>query len=138
LFRQELRRRQARQQGIGGFHWENDLAGAGDEVLTLGLGVTIDEIGGAGIYTGGYTGDGIVNQGNISQTASGGALTIYGNGSLTNSATITAASSSGTLIIQNTRFTNSGTLAVSNGEEVYIEATTFTNLPAHTLIGGPF
>ncbi len=106
--------------GYTSYLYEYDVTGAGDQVLTLGTGVTIDESGDAQIYTGSYAGDGIVDQGNISQTASGSTLTIDGSGSLTNSGTITAASSGGTLTIEPTTFTNSGTLAVSNGETVYI------------------
>ena len=52
---------------------EHDSTEAGT-VLTLGSNVTIDESGHAQIETGNDAGDGIVNQGNISQTASGGAL----------------------------------------------------------------
>ena len=101
------------------------MTGAGT-VLTLGSGVTIDESGNAEIGTGDYAGDGIVNQGNISQTASGGYLVIAGN-SFTNSGTITAASSGGILTIEPDTFTNSGTLAVSKGDAVIIEPTNFSN-----------
>jgi fibronectin-binding autotransporter adhesin len=100
---------------------EDDTTGAGT-VLTLGSNVTIDESGIAQIETGGDTGDGIVNQGNISQTASGAYLAIYGN-SFTNSGTI-AAASSGAMLVDPAAFANSGTLAVSNGGAIDIEATT--------------
>ena len=40
--------------------------------------------------------------------------------------------------VDTTTFTNSGTLAVSNGDTVTIEPTTFTNLPAYTLAGGTY
>ncbi len=105
--------------------YEHDSTGAG-AVLTLGSGVTINESGNAEIGTGNDSGDGIVNQGNISQTARGGYLVITGN-SFTNSGMITAASSSGALTIDTTTFTNSGTLTVSNGDAVDIEPTNFSN-----------
>ena len=115
---------------------ENDLTGAGT-VLTLGPGVTIDESGEALIDTGGDAGDGIVNQGKINQTASGGALDIVDN-SFTNSGTITAGSSGGALTIDTSTFTNNGAIDISNGETVTIDPTTFTNLSATTLTGGAY
>ena len=64
-------------------------------VLTLGPNVTIDESGSAYITDAGHAGDGIVDQGAINQTASGGTLIIYADFSFTNSGTITAASTGG-------------------------------------------
>jgi hypothetical protein len=92
----------------------------------------------AQIRDSGYAGDGIVNQGNIKQSGSGTSnhLYFYGN-SLTNSGTITGASSYGSLIISDTTFTNSGTIDISNGETATIDVTTFTNLPAHSSPAGP-
>ena len=116
------------------FLHEFDLTGAGT-ALTLGSKVTINESGGAQISAGSAAGDGIVDQGKINQTASGGALTIDGN-SFTNSGTITAASSGGTLTIDPTTFTNSGTLAISNGDAVTIDATHFSNTGSITLASG--
>jgi len=117
--------------------YEDDLTGAGT-VLTLGSNVTIDESGYAQIYTGGGAGDGIVDQGNIGQTASRGTLAIVGN-SFTNSGTITAASSDGALTIEPTTFSNDGAIDISNGETVTIDPTTsFTNLPSTTLTGGAY
>ena len=92
----------------------------------MGASVTIDESGTAYIETGSHAGDGIVNQGNISQTASGGYLVVAGN-SFTNSGTITAGSRDGTLTIEPDTFTNSGTLTISNGDAVGIEPTNFSN-----------
>ena len=109
------------------------MTGAGT-VLTLGSGVTIDESGDGEIQTGGYAGDGVVNQGTISQTASDSGLDIYGNGSFTNSGTITAASSGGILSIDTTKFTNPGTVAVSNGDTVQIE-TRVTGTGTDTISG---
>jgi hypothetical protein len=113
---------------------EYDQTGAG-AVLTLGSNVTIDESGYAQIADSGYTGDGIVNQGAITQSGTSSELTFYGN-SLTNSGTITGASSGGTLTIAPTTFINSGTLAISNGDAVTIEATNFSNEGSITLAGG--
>jgi hypothetical protein len=113
---------------------ENDTTGAGT-VLTLGVSVTIDEGGNAAIETGKVSGDGIVNQGAITQSGTSSYLQINGNGSLTNSGSITAASSSGALIIDSTTFTNSGTLTISNGDAVTIEAT-LSNTGSITLAGG--
>ncbi len=116
---------------------EYDPTGAGT-VLTLGSKVTINESNESGfgeIETGTHAGDGIINQGKISQTVSGGTLHIIGN-SFTNSGTITAASSGGALTIDPTTFTNSGTLAISNGEAVTIEATNFSNTGSITLASG--
>ena len=107
---------------------EDDLTGAGT-VLTLGSGVTIDESGYAYIETGDHAGDGIVNQGNISQTASGGTLVIAGN-SFTNNGTITAASSGGILTIDTTTFTNNGAIDISNGETVTINSPASTTMIA--------
>ena len=68
---------------------EDDTADTGDKVLTLGSNVTIDESGYATIETGDDYGDGIVNQGVINQSGTGGSFYIYGD-SFTNSGTITA------------------------------------------------
>jgi hypothetical protein len=101
--------------------FEDDLTGAGS-VLTLGSNVTIDVSGDAEITDSGYSGDGIVNQGKISQTARGGDLIINSN-SFTNSGTITAASSGGALTIDPTTFANKGAIDISNGETVTIKPT---------------
>ena len=76
----------AASEGLS-FLKEYDTTG-GRAVLTLGSNVTINVSGGAAIGTGG-TGNGIVNQGNIDQTGSGGILIISG-GSFANSGTIAA------------------------------------------------
>jgi hypothetical protein len=104
-------------------------------VLTLGSNVTIDVSGYGWIEDSGHAGDGIVNQGNISQQGTRRLLYIEGN-SFTNSGTITAASTGGGLIIGPTTFTNSGTLAVSNGDELAIAATNFSNTGSITLASG--
>jgi hypothetical protein len=108
-------------------------------VLTLGSGVTIDVSGNGEITDGGAFGDAIVNQGNISQTASDSNLVIESN-SFTNSGTITAASSGGSLLLGPNAVGNSGTLAISNGEAVTIELTnnfdTFSNGGVITLASG--
>jgi hypothetical protein len=122
--------------GNSSYLYENDTTGAGT-VLTLGSGVAIDESGSSEVFTGNYSGDGIVNQGAIKQSGTSSYLNIYGN-SLTNSGTITGAASDGTLTIDTATFTNSGTIDISNGETATIEPTTFTNLPAHTLTGGTY
>jgi hypothetical protein len=101
----------------------------------LGSNITIAESGDAVIETGNGSGDGIVNQGAIKQSGTGSYLQINGSGSLTNIGTITAASSSGALIIADATFANSGTLAISNGDEVVIEATV-SNTGSITLASG--
>jgi hypothetical protein len=108
--------------GYESYLYEDDLTGAGT-VLTLDSNVAADESGYAQIFAGSYSGDGIVNQGDINQSGTGSSLDISGN-SFTNSGTITAASSGGALTIDPTTFTNSGTLAISNGDAVTIDATT--------------
>ena len=122
---------------LAGALYEDDTSGAGT-VLTLGSGVAIDQTGDAYIYTGDYSSDGIVNQGAINRSGTSSYLFIYGNGCLTNTGAITAASSGGALIIDTTTFTNSGTLDVSDGDTVMIGSTTFTNLPAQTLTAGTY
>jgi hypothetical protein len=106
-------------------------------VLTLASTVTVDAQNHAVITGSGYSGDGIVNQGEIDQTGSGGYLEITPY-AFTNSGRIDAEATSGYLIIDPTTFTNSGTIDVANGGQVTIEPTTFTNLPAHTLTGGTY
>ena len=101
-----------------------DVTGAG--TLTLGSGVTIDVSGGAEIYTGGSTGDGIVNQGTISQTASGSFSSLPAS-SLTNSGTITAGSHGGTLTIEPATFTNNGAIDISDESVTIALPKTFTN-----------
>ena len=93
----------------GGFQpsFQDDTTGAGT-VLTLGSQVTIDESGLGYIADGGYASDGLVDQGNISQTE----LAAVGKNPrqfLHQQRTITAASSGGALTIEPTTFTNSGT-----------------------------
>jgi hypothetical protein len=105
--------------GVGELIEHGPGLGAGS-VLTLGSNVTINASGHASI-NGGKMGDSIVDQGNINQTASGGALNIIGD-SFTNSGTITAASSGGVLTIDTPTFSNSGTLAVSNGDAAFFYA----------------
>ena len=136
-----------------------DVSDAGNQVLTLGSGVTINIVGSAYIEAGTYSGDGIVNEGVIDVTATDGDLIITGN-AFTNTGTIndTASGTSRlsiasttftnegainvangqTLTVGGTTFTNNGTLDVSGGASVTIEPTTFTNLPAHTLTGGTY
>jgi hypothetical protein len=104
-------------------------------VLTLGSNVTVDESGDAIITDSGDAGDGIVNQGDIKQSGTKSTLDFNGN-SLTNSGTITAASSGGALTIDPTTFANSGTLAISNGDAVTIEASNFSNTGSITLASG--
>ena len=104
-------------------------------VLTLGSNVTINESGDAIITDSGDAGDGIVNQGDIKQSGTKSTLDFNGN-SLTNSGTITAASSGGALTIDPTTFANSGTLAISNGDAVTIEASNFSNTGSITLASG--
>ena len=55
---------------------EYDTAGAGNQVLTLGTSVTVDVAGLRANHSSGYSGDGIVNEGVIEQTGSGGSLII--------------------------------------------------------------
>ena len=122
--------------GYSSFLYNSDTTGAGT-VLTLGSTVTVDESGYAQIRDSGSAGDGIVNQGTISQTASGADLQNYGN-SFTNGGTITAASSGGSLAIDTTTFTNNGAIDISNGETVTIEPTNFSNASKGVISVGEF
>ena len=92
----------------------------------MGSNVTIEESGHAQINGGNEAGDGIVDRGNISQTASDSTFHIVSN-SFTNSGTITAASSGDALTIDPGTFTNNGAIDISNGETVTIEPTNFSN-----------
>jgi Cupin/FG-GAP-like repeat len=82
--------------------YEYDTTGAG-QVLTLASSVTINVAGLAIFYTGGSSGDGIVNKGLIDATTSAGLLQI-----------------------ESSAFTNSGTIDVSGGAMAAIDSTTFT------------
>ncbi len=92
---------------------ENDTAGAGDQVLTLASSVTVDVQGSAQILDSGYSGDGVVNDGAIDVTGSGG-----------------------NLYIQSTTFTNSGTIDVEDGGDATIGPTTFTTTASSVITIG--
>jgi hypothetical protein len=126
----------------GAILYENDTAGAVDQVLTLASSVTVDVTGvariggrivnrgvidqnGAGFTHLGISGPAFTNRGAIDAEAPGTLVTIH-EGTFTNSGTIIGASSYGTLTIDTTTFTNSGTIDVANRETVTIEPTTFT------------
>ena len=81
--------------------YEYDTTGAG-QVLTLASSVTINVAGLAIFYTGGSSGDGIVNKGLIDATTSAGLLQI-----------------------ESSAFTNSGTIDVSGGAMAAIELDDF-------------
>ena len=102
-----------------------DTASAGGQVLTLASSVTINVVGDAELAGSGASGDEIVNQGFISQTASGSSFYISPL-AFTNSGTIDAAAASGQLILNPATFTNNGAIDVANGESVTIEPTTFS------------
>jgi hypothetical protein len=104
------------------FLFDNDTAGAGDQVLTLASSVTVDVAGTASIGSGDSPGDGIVNKGVIDQTGRSGGLLISGN-AFTNSGTIDAKATDGYLDIDPTTFINSGKIHVANGDIVRIEPT---------------
>jgi hypothetical protein len=99
---------------------EIDLAGAGDQVLTLASTVTVEIGDSAQINGDRASGDGIVNKGVINQT--GGSPTIFGN-AFTNSGTIDAKATNGSLAIDSTTFTNRGKIHLAAGETVTIEPT---------------
>ena len=129
---------------------EYDSTGAGT-VLTLGSNVTSTRAATRRfIPANGYAGDGIVNQGNISQTASGAYLGISGN-SFTNSGTITAASSGGALLTIDPprsstpglspsrterrspssplNFSNTGSITLASGASLYLNGGTAAARP---------
>jgi hypothetical protein len=93
--------------------YESDTAGVGDQVLTLASSVTIDVAGDALMADGGNSGDGVVNQGAIDVTGVEGSLTI-----------------------ESTNFTNSGTIDVANGDTVSIEPTNFTTTASSVMTIG--
>jgi hypothetical protein len=76
--------------------YEYDMTGVGDQVLTLAATVSVDVSGYAYIQSSGYRGDGIVNDGAIDVTGSGGDFTI------------------------DARITNNGAIDVANGDSVTI------------------
>ncbi len=119
--------------------YSTDVSGAGDQVLTLGSGVTIEVQGLAQISSGGQSGDGIVNQGVINVASASSQLYIQG-GSFTNQGTINDAAGAGYgLSIYSTTFVNAGAIDVANGETLTIPSgTTFTNLASRTLTGGTY
>ena len=88
----------------------------GIAVLTLGAGLTINQVGTYAILnTSEYsrTASGIVNAGIINAGLSGGNFTIQGSGSFTNQGTINV--SNGTLSLTSSSWSNSGTIAVTGG-----------------------
>ena len=89
----------------------------GIAVLTLGAGLTINQVGTYAVLDTSYysrTASGIVNAGTINAGQSGGTFTIQGSGS----------------------FTNQGTITVSNGDTLNINAATFLNPGALIANGG--
>ncbi len=96
--------------------YDYDTTGAG-AVLTLGPNLTVNQDGQYAEFSSVTyaAGDGIDNQGVINATYAGGQLTI-----------------------NDVNFTNDGSIVVGNGDAVYIEATTFTNLSGNTLTGGTY
>jgi hypothetical protein len=111
----------------------NDVNHAGNQVLTLGSGVSIDTQGAAGIGDSGLAGDGIVNDGVINATA-GGYFQFYGN-AFTNNGTINDASNGNVLEIYSTTFTNQG--AINIGLALIVgNTTTFTNATGTITVDG--
>jgi hypothetical protein len=111
-----------------------DVAGAGNQVLTLASSVTVD-VEGTVVFAGSAdSGDGIVNQGTIDQTGSEGSLTIDPE-AFTNSGTIDAEATSGSLTIDPTSFANDGTIDAANGETVTIKPAV-TGKGTDTISGG--
>jgi hypothetical protein len=114
---------------------ENDTTGAGDQILTLASSVTVDVVGNAYIEGGGYSGEGIVNQGAIDQTGNGSALYINNEGFFINQGTIDAEATGGSLTIYPTTFANRGKIQIANGETVTIEPRV-TGKGTDTISGG--
>jgi hypothetical protein len=108
----------------GGYSYlyEFDKNLAGDQVLTLASSVTVDVQGDAVIQSSGKFGDGIVNQGTIDVTGSGGSLIIDPN-TFTNGGTIDAEATNGSLTIESSTFTNNGAIDVAHSDFVRIEPT---------------
>ena len=111
-----------------------DTASAGAEVLTLAPSVTVNVLGYAELAGSGASGDKIVSQGVINQTASGSYFYISPH-AFTNSGTIDVAAKSGQLILNPAMFTNSGALEVASREEAFIEPTTFATTASIVIIG---
>ena len=92
-----------------------DTGGTG-QTLTLASSATIDFTGNGGLSVGANPSDSVVNKGLIEQTAAGN---VNVNGELfTNSGAINASAVGGTLSIGATTFVNSGTIKISNGDQV--------------------
>ncbi len=106
---------------------DNDTAGSGNKVLTLASSVIVNATGFSHFSDGGNSGDGIVNQGVINQTADG-TMYVAGN-AFTNNGTINA-KGTGALDISAATFANSGKIDIANGDKVTIEPTTFTTTAA--------
>ena len=114
--------------------YENDVNEAGNQVLTLGPGITIDIQGYAEIYAGAYSGDGIVSEGVINVTTAGAPLTIAG-ATFTNTGTIN--DTGGGLSIESAAFTNEGAIDVANGQTLTVpNGTTFTSAPERSASTG--
>ena len=101
-----------------------DVSGAGNQVLTLGSGVTINIVGYAQITAGSYSGDGIINQGAIDDTGASGFLQIGGN-AFTNQGTIDVGNGE-TLNVYSTSFANSGTITVDGTSTILFDDTLTT------------
>ena len=89
----------------------------GIAVLTLGTSLTINQVGTYAILDTSYDArpaSGIVNAGTIDADLSGGTFTIQGSGS----------------------FTNQGTIAVSNGDTVSLDSSSWSNSGTITVTGG--
>ena len=102
----------------GGFSslYEDDTAGAGNQVLTLDASVTVDVQGYGYIYGSLYSGDGIVNDG-----------TILADATLRNDIGLT---------IEPESFTNSGTIDLANGDSVFMGPDTFSTTASSVIAIG--
>jgi hypothetical protein len=87
--------------------YENDSSGAGNQVLTLASSVTVDVVGNAYMESSYVSGDGIVSDGTIDVTGTGGDLMIWSND-----------------------FTNGGMIDVGAGDQMEIDYSAFTNFAA--------
>ncbi|WP_158932493.1 choice-of-anchor D domain-containing protein [Acidisphaera sp. S103] len=101
----------------------NDPNATGNQ-LTLGSNLTLSQVGAyASLYGDSSPGDGIVNDGTIDASVSGGQFTVAGN--FSNAGSI-AVSGGDSFIINNTTFTNTGTLTETGGSTVTLN-TDWTN-----------
>ncbi len=112
-----------------------DASNAGNQVLTLAGDVTINAAGYALITAGSAAGDGVVNEGFITQTANDVGLRIAGD-DFSNSGQLDAAGANSYFTVETTNFLNSGAISASGGGIFSVFTTNFSTTTASTITVG--